>query len=390
MSTWQQLIQQLHASPHRLALAVTGGGSLAVSNLLTEPGASATILEATVPYSTPALTEWIGREPESFCSRETALAMATSAWWRARQFSDEPHAPCLGVSCTAALASARPKRGEHRCWVAVESDTQSTVHTLTLSKGARDRGGEEDIVRGVILRAIGEATGLGPGPMLELVADETVIVETEVPPAEIAAVRNGETHCVWSLPDGSVTADAPGVAGLMPGSFHPLHDGHTHLRQVAERILGGPVAFEMSIVNADKPPIDFFSLEQRRQAIPSAPVAITATPRFVDKVGRFPGMTFVIGFDTAARIIDPKFYGGTDGQLADALTSIRKAGCRFLVAGRQEGAGRIETQSFRHLSDLNLPAGFEDLFSAIPEAEFREDISSTELRNRAAADAASS
>ena len=51
MSTWQDLIQQLHESPHQLVLAVTGGGSLAISGLLTRPGASATVLEAVVPYS---------------------------------------------------------------------------------------------------------------------------------------------------------------------------------------------------------------------------------------------------------------------------------------------------------------------------------------------------
>lgn len=389
MATWQHLIQQLHASPHRLVLAVTGGGSLAISDLLSEPGASATVLEATVPYSTGALANWIGREPDSFCSRETAVAMATSAWWRARQLSDEPAAPCLGVSCTAAMASGRPKRGDHRCWVAIESDTQSSVHTLTLSKGARDRADEEKLVRSVILRAIGEATGLGSGPMLELVADETVLVETEVPPADIAAVRNGERDCVWSLPDGSVASDAPKISGLMPGSFNPLHSGHEYLRQVAERILGGPVAFEMSIVNADKPPIDFFALEQRRRSILSAPVAITATPRFVDKVSRFPGVTFVIGFDTAVRIIDPKFYGGTEEQLAEALTSIREAGCRFLVAGRQD-QGSKKDAPFGSLADLTLPSGFEGLFTPIPESDFRKDISSTELRKRAAGDAASS
>lgn len=287
------------------------------------------------------------------------------------------------------MASGRPKRGDHRCWVAIESDTQSSVHTLTLSKGARDRADEEKLVRSVILRAIGEATGLGSGPMLELVADETVLVETEVPPADIAAVRNGERDCVWSLPDGSVASDAPKISGLMPGSFNPLHSGHEYLRQVAERILGGPVAFEMSIVNADKPPIDFFALEQRRRSILSAPVAITATPRFVDKVSRFPGVTFVIGFDTAVRIIDPKFYGGTEEQLAEALTSIREAGCRFLVAGRQD-QGSKKDAPFGSLADLTLPSGFEGLFTPIPESDFRKDISSTELRKRAAGDAASS
>ena len=121
----------------------------------------------------------------------------------------------------------------------------------------------------------------------------------------------------------------------------------------------------------------------------SAPVAITATPRFVDKVHRFPGTTFVIGLDTAARIIDPRFYGGTEDHLAEALTSIREAGCRFLVAGRLDQSGRAASQC-RSLADLSLPADSEDLFTAICESEFREDISATEIRKREAGDSATS
>jgi hypothetical protein len=49
-------------------------------------------------------------------------------------------------------------------------------------------------------------------------------------------------------------------------------------------------------------------------------------------------------------------------------------GSRFLIAGRAEG------DAFRTLEDVNIPAGFAPMFTAIPEAEFRRDISSSELR----------
>lgn len=393
MATWQELIRKLHESPVRLVISVTGGGSLAVSDLLTEPGASATVLEARVPYSSPALADWIGRSPESSCSRDTALAMASAAWWRARQLcsNDESRADgmCLGVACTAALVSGRPKRGDHRCRVAVESDNRSSVYSLDLSKGSRDRVGEESIVRSVILRAIAEAAEIGTGPLLDLVGDETLVVETEKLPAEIVEVRKGERDFVWSLPEGSVAEELPAedfsepVAGLLPGSFNPLHSGHEELRLAAERILEGRVLFELSILNADKPPLDCFSLEQRRHTIPNVPVAITAAPRFIEKACLFPGMTFVIGFDTAVRIIDPRFYEGSAERLSAALSEIRDADCRFLVAGRREG------ERFRDLSQISLPRGYEELFTAIPESVFREDVSSTELRNGSRGNAAS-
>jgi hypothetical protein len=104
-----------------------------------------------------------------------------------------------------------------------------------------------------------------------------------------------------------------------------------------------------------------------------APVAATAAPLFVDKARLFPGATFVIGSDTAARLLEPRYYGGT-AALHAAFETIRAAGCRFLVAGRLV-EGRWIT-----LDELVLPTALSDLFSAIPAELFREDISSTQLR----------
>jgi len=380
MATWQDRIQQIHNGPHQLVMAVTGGGSLAVSDLLTCPGASSTVLEAVVPYCSRSLDEWLGVAPEHYCARETALAMATTAWWRARQLACGDDAPgsLLGVACTAALASDRPRRGTHRCHVAVESDQQSTLHTLSLEKGCRGRAGEEALVRCLILKAIGEAAGLSPGPPLDLTGQETLLTDSQRSPAEIADVRCGKRNCVWSPADGGLSGE-PGqpVAGLLSGSFNPLHDGHRELRRVAERILGGTVAYELPVVNADKPPLDFFSIALRRTQFGSAPLAVTATSRFVDKARVFPGTAFVVGVDTVARILQPRFYGGSARELMAALDAIRLAGCHFLVAGRQVNG------EFRCLGELNLPAGFEEMFTAVPESQFRQDVSSTEIRSQA-------
>lgn len=384
MASWKELIGQLHGSPHQIVLAVTGGGSLAISDLLTQPGASSTVLEAVVPYSSSALDLWLGHKPDSYCSVETARLMAATAWWRACQFSEdgEATAPKLGIACTASLASDRPKKGEHRCWIAVESARSSTVHSLTLTKGARDRTGEEQLVRCLILKAIGEAAALSPGPLLELTPDEKVVVESESPPSEIADVRSGALDCIWSEPGGKLLQKpSRPIAGLLSGSFNPRHVGHDRLRSVAERLLGGQVAFEFPVVNADKPPLDFFSIERCRSQFQDTLLAVTATPRFVDKIRLFPGTPFIIGFDTAARVIDPRFYQHSKTEMHAALASIREAGCRFLVAGRQLDG------SFEGLSRLQLPSKFADLFTEIPEAEFREDVSSTEIRRRGQEDA---
>jgi hypothetical protein len=108
-------------------------------------------------------------------------------------------------------------------------------------------------------------------------------------------------------------------------------------------------------------------------------VWLTRAPTYTEKAELFPGCLFVIGADTAERIVQPRFYGDSEQRMADALARFRAANCRFLTAGRLDKAGR-----FVGLDDLALPAVYRDLFQSIPERAFRMDLSSTELRGRIA------
>ena len=103
-------------------------------------------------------------------------------------------------------------------------------------------------------------------------------------------------------------------------------------------------------------------------------VAVTRSPVFYRKANTFPGCAFVIGWDTAVRIVDPKYYDNSYSQMLSALSDMKRLGNSFLVAGRLDG------DDFKTLDDVALPLGFEDMFSAIPELLFRRDVSSTALR----------
>jgi hypothetical protein len=183
------------------------------------------------------------------------------------------------------------------------------------------------------------------------------------------------SRVVWSMPDGSFgeTLD-PKPAGVLSGAFNPLHEAHCKLRDVAEKWLGGPVYYEMPIFNADKPPLDFRTIERRRRQFTAHPLALTGEPTFTGKGALLPNTTFVVGVDTAERIVRPKYYGGSESRMLEELTAFRARGCRFLVAGRAISGG------FATLANLMLPSGFADLFEELPESEFRQDLSSTELR----------
>ena len=187
-----------------------------------------------------------------------------------------------------------------------------------------------------------------------------------------------ESTSLWRMPDGSFSSEIdPKPAGVLPGSFDPLHEGHRELRAAAEKWLQGPVYYELSVTNADKPPLDPKVIEARIRQFDEHPVWITSAPTFVRKAELLPNVVFIVGADTALRIVEPRYYGGSESVLQTALDAIRQTACRFLVAGRTF-QGRFLT-----VSDIPVPKGFGDLFEALPETQFRQDVSSTDLRRRA-------
>src|ERR671922_569053 len=106
-AAWQQLIAALHASGRKAALAITGGGSGAVGELLRIPGGSRLLIEAQVPYDALALAAFLGAAPAQACSADTAIAMARRA--RARAAGLAPAgSDTVGLGATAAPGSDRP------------------------------------------------------------------------------------------------------------------------------------------------------------------------------------------------------------------------------------------------------------------------------------------
>ena len=85
----------------------------ALSWLLTMPGASNTMLDAQVPYANKALEQLLGAAPASAASPEATSQLAVAAYKRAVSLAGFG-APAIGVSCSCALATNRPKKGEHK------------------------------------------------------------------------------------------------------------------------------------------------------------------------------------------------------------------------------------------------------------------------------------
>jgi hypothetical protein len=378
-AAWRQLISALHGSGRKAALAITGGGSGAVGELLRVPGGSRLLIEAQIPYDERALAGFLGFAPAQASSADTAIAMAQAA--RARAAGLAPAgSELVGLGATAALVSDRPRRGEHRFHIAVASTAGVAHCTCVLAKGRRDRAGEEDLVSRAIVLWLARGCGVdAPSPQSLFDADEPY-AETVVAAGDaIDRLLAGEVDRVTVQPDGQMMLGVAPPGVLFPGSFNPMHEGHALLARLAEELQRQPVAFEISVTNVDKPPLAGETVRQRLgQFAWKAPVELTRAPTFLEKSRLFPGTTFVVGADTAERLFGVKYYGDDEARMHAALEEIAKAGSRFLVAVRLDAAGRVVT-----LRDIAVPARYADLFSEIPEHRFRFDISSSEIRARA-------
>src|SRR5262249_11347173 len=157
------MIADVHASGRQAVLAITGGGTGAIAHVLRVPGGSRFLLEAVVPYDERALADFLGAPPDHACSEETAVAMAAPARRRAATI---PHAGAstLGPGATASLSADRPKKGDHRCHIAVATDAGTHVTSIVLEKGRRDRAAEEDLASRAIVLSLARACGIAAPP----------------------------------------------------------------------------------------------------------------------------------------------------------------------------------------------------------------------------------
>lgn len=370
-------IGRLHASPTMAVLAVAGGGAQVLGWLLGVPGASRTVLEVLVPYAPRSLAEFLGYEPEAVVDAATARDMAHAAYRRARVLR-VGGAPLAGLGSTSAIKTDRRKRGEHRCFVSVWTEDNVATYALTFAKGLRGRTDEDRVVSSLVLRALADASSVDFDLGIQLLPGERLQVTNSSHEDLIGRLLAGEIKAVTVRPDGETVAAGSFVGGVLAGSFAPLHSGHTGLAEAAAQVLGRPVVFELSVVNVDKPDLAADEVRNRVQPFAgAATLVVTRAPTFHQKAALFPGCTFVVGLDTAARLVDPRYYGGDEDRMLSALAQIRESGCRFLVAGR------LLEGRFRTLADIAVPDGFSGLLAPIPEEVFRHDMSSTDFRQAA-------
>ncbi|MBC78319.1 MAG: hypothetical protein CL745_01765 [Chloroflexi bacterium] len=165
---------------------------------------------------------------------------------------------------------------------------------------------------------------------------------------------------------------------ILSGSFNPLHYGHTKLLDYSSNKFDRNKFYEISISNVDKPDINIEDLISRLENFQNdEKIIITRSSRFFEKANLFPNSYFVIGYDTAIRVLDES-YLAPDESLDDLFYVIKNKLCKFIVAGR----ANTTIPKFNNLNLNDVIQKYRTFFYIIEEKEFREDISSTEKRRQ--------
>lgn len=421
--------QAQHKNDCRLVATVAGGGGTFMSGLASTPGASAILVEGTLTYDRQSYRNYVNKEIDmetfKFCSKEAAQLAAESALTKASRlcaFEVSKHddfpfplsnfPKCIGVGCASALLSdSKRKNRTSRAYVSVTSPLRQVNMRVGLAPdGGRSRFEQDIFVAHCILTCLEVALD----PASESISYTTAAsdeIEIEVPkpsaqqPSHIVeeaaqVVLSGTRRMLSLVPTVSGFSSSevylPPKSLVVPGSFNPPHIGHLELAKAAAREVGAKVIwFELSITNVDKPSLSVEDIIRRVELfleledLPKAwGLLLTDAPMFVQKVDMLSQcrcsdgvndtctpLPFVIGTDTLARLVDKKYY---DGSQEVMLSSLKEMACKFIVGGRLEQ--KTENPSFTTGSEavVELPEAIQRKFRLM--GGFRVDISSSEIR----------
>ncbi len=320
---------------------------------------------------------WIGHDLTNVGTADIALTLAVQAYRHSCQQKKSKQQPAIGVSCVVDVEAAANAREVSVAHIAAQTEQQTILASINqpVPRSESDWDQLWQLCQKTVQTMV-EATVESAGQPTERF-DQTVKVVFQQAAQVQSQLWSDDCSLAWSLPCGSWQPNIDSQpAGLLSGSFDPLHGAHTCLRDIAQDMIGKEVFYELCIKNADKPPLDFITIESRRKQFSHHPLAVSQASTFVEKSELLPDTTFIVGADTAERILDCRFYENSIQRRSEAFSSIDGNQCRFLVAAR------LHREQLLTLDHLDVPAEHAHLFAQIPADVFRMDVSSSDLRLR--------
>ena len=349
------LIKKIHESPIKIAIAIAGGGSEVIGELLRHGKGSNTILDASVPYCQKAFEKYIGGTPDKFVSEDAACSLATAAYKKAIEL-DDSEIPKLGIGATISLVKDHERAGrEHKAFIAFHEKEKTHTYYLELNK-ERTREEEETLISDFIINSLAVE--------LKITNDLFCGNESDNVISNIYSKQHNSDSLATCV---SNEKKSPDNLLIMPGSFNVIHEGHIKMAEVASGMMGGKkVDFEICIHNADKPPLSHKSINSRVQDFYNhknhefiGDLWLTKLPLFIDKACLFNHATFILGYDTIERIFDRKYYA-TDHHFASILTTFKSS--KWIIFPRIKKDGNVCTEeeidnivSLYNLEALRIP-----------------------------------
>lgn len=335
-----------------------------------------------------------GRELGSATGSLNGAGLANVAYLRGQEACENDPAhqayipKVLGLGVSAAFASGG-RRGGDRIRIAIRTIDSFKEALINFPKGsdAESRSRQHDYADLLMLNAILATAGL-----------EQICFDCSELEAEVGVLKNGNleladvarpkvsTRGTLNVDD-ALFIDIDGTAKLLekdsispekhviyPGSFRRFHFGHDCAASAAQLQTDKQVVFEITSNNADpsKPHVSLQDLVQRSLQFRGRwPVILRfGCGKFVEKAKAYGGVDFVVGFDTAIRMVDKAFYNDSWQEASDSLDFLMRTGCRFHVLGRKTDHG------FETADDISCKRKHHGLFHHLAG---QADISATQL-----------
>lgn len=375
-----------HGSGSLIHVAATGAGADVVGDLARLGGSSAIYAGGTFPYATEQTTQRLGYQPAKYVSSEVSEGLANDAYLKAQRTflmrtanSEAPLPRFIGVGLTAAIASNRERRGEDAVWISIRTPDALRTGKFSFRKDFGDemRAMHNSAVTEIALNLLAETVGANQIPL-----DRNLITDGLTPEGLCdlkAVIPNGvqlSSPMIFTPDGGSTSLEYldPERHLIYPGSFRGFHCGHDLVARAAAQATRKQPVLEISTSNAQKAGIDADEVARRLiGARGRYSVAVVQASLFREKSLLYPeGMHFGLGYDIAARLVDPQYYGGSADGVKEVMDLFRKRRNLFWVLGRQG-----EDNIFRSLEHIPGIDSYRDLFRPLYGGL---NVSSTQLR----------
>ncbi len=386
-------IARLHEMPHRVVMSIAGAGAGLQQLLWEVPGASRTILDCRFPYHNNAIADVLGEKPERFVTSNVAAQYAARAYHQGLEIlqKDSSNDPVIGLGLTAAVASARDRKGTDRVHIACRTKTDLFYADAQFDKGVLDRAGQGELCDLLALRLLCLTAGVPDAELPKIpmygVNTDALNLGRQLNWSDIYAADDLKELCAAPLKvdHRSFRLDEYDFTNtvIYPLSANPLHRSHVNIPRYIQEAEGKKVIYLISTDHPEKGPLDKEEAIRRlSQFYALAPVVLyNSSGLYVDMADMFKGSHFIIGADVLQKLFS-SLYLGTGIEYAENLNRVigrfKRSETGFYVVGRNiKNMGWI---SAKDAIQAWVPREFHTHFTPVL---YRDDISSTELRNKA-------